>query len=230
MVVGLPAYFRPGPAWATVGAGSPAVRYVIANPSSGPGLSPDPAYVAAVAGVRAAGVEVLGYVSTRWGARPLDDVLGEVACYQAWYGISSIFFDEAASSRGALPYYRDLAAAVRVTPCAYVALNPGTVPDERYAALADLLVIFEGSDDAYRSWTPPPWQARYHRGRFWHLVHGTPPSRLLDVLQVAERRAAGVVHVSDGVLDNPWGQLPAYWNEALDAVCVANRSHGSAGR
>lgn len=222
MAVGLPAYFSPGEAWSVAVAGQPTVRHLIANPSSGPGVTADPAYVRVVAASRQAGVEVLGYVSTRWGRRPLDDVHREIAAYRQWYGITSIFFDEASSSGHELPYYRTLATSVR-TSAGRVALNPGTVPDERYAALADLLVVFEGPYSAYRGWSPPVWQERYPRQRFWHLVYDTPRGMLPAALRAAERRSAGVVYVTDDVMDNPWDRLPSYWPQALDAVRALNR-------
>ena len=223
MVIGLPAYFYPGTPWSRVVAGAPPVRYVIANPSSGPGLSPDPAYTTVVAASRAAGVEVFGYVSTRWGARPLEEVLQEIERYRDWYGIASIFFDEAATAKIGLPYYRRLSLAVRRTAGARSALNPGCVPDERYAELADLLVVFEGSYSAYRTWAPPQWQDRYPRERFWHLVYAAPRGRVSAALETAERRSAGVVYVTDAELDNPWRRLPSYWLEALETVVALNR-------
>jgi hypothetical protein len=223
MVVGLPAYFYPGPDWSRVAAGAPAVRYAIVNPASGPGLSRDAAYATVLLESRAAGVEVLAYVSTRWGTRPLFEVLHDIERYRDWYGIRSIFLDEAATAESGLPYYQELSRAVRRTSGARVALNPGTVPDERYAELADLLVVFEGSYADYRRWAPPPWQDRYPVDRFWHLVHATPRAQLAAALEAAERRSAGVVYITDDVLDNPWDRLPSYWLEALEAVRALRR-------
>jgi hypothetical protein len=222
MTLGLPAYFLPGGAWSSALAGAPTVRYLIANPSSGPGAAADLAYARVVSSSHEAGVEVLGYVSTCWGARPVDEVQREVLAYRDWYGITSIFFDEASSSARELPRYRRLAATVRRSG-GRVALNPGTVPDEGYADLADLLVVFEGPFSAYCTWSPPTWQDRYPRQRFWHLVYDTPGNSLVSALRAAARRSAGVVHVTDGVMDNPWGRLPSYLSEALDEVRALNR-------
>jgi hypothetical protein len=98
-VLGVPAYFSPGAAWSALAAGAPAVRYVIVNPSSGPGLSGDPSYAEVVAASRAVGLHVLGYVSTRWGARPHARGLLDVERTATTTGISSIFLDEASTSR-----------------------------------------------------------------------------------------------------------------------------------
>ena len=168
-------------------------------------------------------MEVLGYVSTGWGSRPVTQVLQDIAAYRTWYGLHSIFLDEAASSAGSLAYYQALAEVVRGVSGALVALNPGTVPDEAYATLADLLVLFEGSYDQYRSWAPPAWQEYYPRERFWHLVYATPRRRADAALRTADRRSAGVVYVTDDVLDNPWDRLPSYWTQALRTVSLLNR-------
>ena len=224
IVLGSPAYFYPGATWTAAIAGAPSLRYLIANPASGPGAARDPAYAAVVSASRASGVTVLGYVSTQWGRRPLPQVLRDIAAYRAWYGVSGIFLDEASTAASDLPYYRRLAATVRSRPGGTLALNPGTVPDERYAQVADLLVVFEGTYSSYRTWRPPVWQQRYPRQRFWHLVYDVLPDEMPQALRTADRRSAGVVYVTDDQMDNPWDRLPTYWLDALDVVRSLDRS------
>ena len=223
MVLGSPAYFYPGATWAAAIAGAPSLRYLIVNPASGPGGSRDPAYAAAVSASRASGVIVLGYVSTQWGKRPLSQVLRDIAAYRTWYGVSGIFLDEAATATRELPYYRHLAAAVHSRAGGILALNPGTVPDERYARVADLLVVFEGTYASYRTWRPPAWQQRYPRQRFWHLIYDTRTEEMPQALRTADRRDAGVVYVTDDRMDNPWDRLPTYWPQELEMVRAVNR-------
>jgi hypothetical protein len=216
-VLGVPGYFYPGDAWSVSERSVPLLRYLIVNPASGPGQAPDPAYVSAVASARAAGVQLLGYSSTTWGRRPTASVQAELNAYRDWYGIRDIFLDEVATSPGQLAYYEALANRVRAAG-GQVALNPGTVPDEAYAGICDLLVVFEGPWASYRSWRPPAWQRRHPQVRFWHLVHDTPASRLDAALSLASRRSADVVYVTDDVMDNPWDRLPSYWTRQLRAI------------
>lgn len=218
VVLGVPAYFRPGATWATALGGEPAVAYMVANPASGPGPSCDPAYAPLAETSRASGVRVLGYVSTRWGQRPPADVQRDIAAYRDWYGISDVFLDEVATSAAALPYYRRLARVVQGRNGGTLALNPGTVPFEGYAALADLLVVFEGPCSSYDAWAPPRWQERYPTCLFWHLVYATPADRASAALRTAARTAADVVYLTDDVLDNPWDQLPSYWSDLVGDV------------
>ena len=68
------------------------------NPGSGPGAGPNSDYTHEVDLLRAAGGQVIGYVPTTYGARPIDQVLADVDAYYAWYGLDGIYFDEVASA------------------------------------------------------------------------------------------------------------------------------------
>src|SRR5882672_2003220 len=81
----VPAYFAPGPEWQRVIAAAPTVGMVIINPASGPGTSTDPQYTQVIAQARAAGIIVLGYVSTSYGQRPEADVVSDVNGYYDHY-------------------------------------------------------------------------------------------------------------------------------------------------
>jgi hypothetical protein len=228
LAIGVPSYYYPGPAWEETVAAAAAVRYMVVNPADGPGQAFDPAYRTAIAQAEAAGIRLLGYVSTTWGTRPVDEVLQDVQRYRDWYGVSAIFLDEACSAKERLPHYRDLSAAIRAgAQDGLVALNPGVTPDEGYACVADLLLQFEGPWSGYMGWSPPAWQADYPRDRFWHVVYDTPARRLAPALAHATTCRAGVVYVTDRRLHNPWDGLPSYWSAEVAAVAEA---HGRAGR
>ena len=74
--------------------------------SSGAGSAPDRAYAAAVARAQAAGIQVLGYASTDYARRPAAAVEADVRHYRAWYNVTGIFLDEAATGAGKISYYR----------------------------------------------------------------------------------------------------------------------------
>ena len=67
---------------------------MIMNPNSGPGASQNPDYVAAVTRAKAAGIKVLGYVHTSYGALSPATVKAEIDAYKAWYQVNDIFLDE----------------------------------------------------------------------------------------------------------------------------------------
>lgn len=213
----VPAYFAPGApqGWDALLAGTPpGVATVIVNPANGPGAAVDPAYARIVAAARAKDIAVVGYVHTRFGTRPAAEVAADVERYREWYEIDGIFMDEASAEAADLPYYRELAALVPGT----VILNPGRVPDEGYAEVADVLVTFEGTRAAYAEARFPAWTAEHGAERFAHLVYeagGADPGSVERL--AAERNAAGV-YATDDSGANPWDALPASHARAAAAL------------
>ncbi len=215
----IPAYFYPGSLWTQAISGAPVVDVMIMNPASGPGTSQNPDYVAAVNNARAAGIKVIGYVHTSYGARDINVVKGEVDLYKQWYGVDGIFLDEVSSSASYLPYYENVSAHIRATNGTYVALNPGTVPDQGYVALGNTTVIFEGSYNTYKTWSAPSWVFSYPASKFTHLVYATSSSKnMKSAITRSKNNNAGYVYVTNDVLPNPWDTLPGYWSTELSYI------------
>ena len=214
----MPSYDGPGPAWDTFVAAAPQVRYLVLNPDSGPGAAPDPFHVGRAARAAAAGVCVLGYVHTAWGMRDEVEVRRDVTRYREWYGVTSTFFDEAATAPGLAGWYGALAAEVRAAPGGVAVLNHGTVPAETYVAVADVLVVFEGPWSIYRMVELPPWVLDAPGPSFWHLVHTTPGDALGAAVDRARLLNAGTLYLTDQEMPNPWDRLPTYWERELAAV------------
>jgi len=216
----IPAYFYPGSLWTQATSGAPVVDVMIMNPASGPGTSQNPDYVTAVNNAKAAGIKVIGYVHTSYGSRDIDVVKGEIDLYKQWYGVNGIFLDEVSSSASDLPYYQNVSDYIRSTNGTYVALNPGTVPDQGYVSLGDTTVIFEGSYNTYKTWSAPSWVFNYPASKFTHLVYATSTSKNMKdaILTRSKNRNAGYVYVTNDVLPNPWDTLPSYWSTELSYI------------
>ncbi|MFJ9866283.1 spherulation-specific family 4 protein [Streptomyces sp. NPDC101165] len=140
-------------------------------PASGPRDRPDAAFAATAARLRTAGVTLLGYSDTDYGRRPYEDVVRDLRRYREWYGTQGAFLDQVPSGMGESGHYERLTTAARTLGCVTLALNHGTPPHPVYAALADLLVTFEGPWATYLR-TPPHYPAGV---RVCHLVYGVPP-------------------------------------------------------
>ncbi|MFG2001908.1 spherulation-specific family 4 protein [Spirillospora sp. NPDC048911] len=212
----VPAYFPPAAeAWAELADTSPHLAVVNVDGGPGPARAPD---FAAVAGrARAAGVTLAGYVDTAYGRRPPGEVAAEVRRYRAWYGVRRVFLDRAAAGRRQLGHYARTVRAVRAEGAEYVVFNHGVHPDPGYAALADLLVTFEGPWSAYRSLRAPEWVMEAGAGRFCHLVYATPRHALCEVLLQARRCNAQACYVTDRDQPNPWDDLPGYYGLEVQA-------------
>ena len=113
----VPAYFDPpSPEWQRLIAGAPAVGMIVFNPESGPGTAADPAYTQVIAQAQAAGIVMVGYVATSYGARPEADVIADINRYYDFYTLSGIYFAEGpmdADCTAMEPMYHRMADAVR---------------------------------------------------------------------------------------------------------------------
>ncbi|MEN9798976.1 MAG: hypothetical protein RL653_2672 [Pseudomonadota bacterium] len=231
----IPSYFYPGPLWTQATAAAPGVGVLVINPASGPGAQVDPAYVQVTQAAEAAGIAVLGYVSTSWGARDAADVRADIhRCFDG-YAVSGIFLDEApgtADCAALQAHYASLAATVRGRDArALVVLNPGTDTCESYLSFADVLCTFEGEVPAYDAYVLPAWTQAWPAERFLHLVHGVPASDAQRIVGLSRERRAGFVYVTDDVLPNPWDTLPSYFADEVtwvSAPWVRARSSASA--
>jgi hypothetical protein len=190
--------------WAAILAAAPRLYGVVLNPASGPGDRPDPGFAETAARLRTAGVTLLGYTDTGYGTRPYKDVVRDLRRHREWYGTHGAFLDQVPTGIGALPHCERLTVAARTLGCTTLALNHGTPPHPAYAALADLLVTFEGPWTTYRR--TPVQPRNYASGVLCHLVYGVPPGA--DVEGAARERGADVHCAVPGTGAHPWGTLP----------------------
>jgi hypothetical protein len=212
MTLLVPMYVHPSvdpAAWRALVASAPELYGVVLNVDDGPGTAADPAFVAAARALRTAGVRVLGYADTDYGRRPVRDVVRDFECHRDWYGANGYFLDQVSPDPSGLRHYRRLARAARARGGRTVVLNPGVHPAPGYAALADLLITFEGNWDAYRAApAAPAWTAGHSPSRFGHLVHGVPAGLCGLAARTAELRRAAVHCAVPGHGPNPWSALP----------------------
>ena len=195
------------------------VQYVIANPASGPGSSADSFYTAAIAAVQAAGITVLGYVDTHYTTIPTATVSTNIGLWQSLYGITNIFFDEVSSDVPSLPYYRTTTGYVHATPGAIVMLNHGITPDEGYAFVGDVLLVFENNVSA---WPPaaPGWFGGWPRAKFAAIIYDVIGSTAMQT--VASQAAGlniGVVNITDEP-DDLFTALPTYMAAEFTALAA----------
>jgi hypothetical protein len=237
----VPAYFSPqqgagggaeGP-WAEMCDAMKAPSMAIMNPSSGPGEGVRAEYVEALRYCHDSGNEVVGYVDTAYGQRPMDAVKADIRNYYRWYTVDGIFLDQmsaepdgqAAGGGDMRSYYRDLYAFINdfASPGKVVG-NPGAASTDDWQfsePVADVVVVFEGYAEEYAGWSPPEWVYRYPAARFSHLVHTAPAERRHELCVLSQERNGGRVFITDEALsaaddgvfaENPWDGLPSYWN------------------
>jgi hypothetical protein len=218
--ISIPTYFYPdeGGLWDQVIAQAPVMGTVILNPNSGPGSSSDPNYVALAERLHSAGIQVLGYVSTRYGDRPIAEVQQDIGLYADWYQVDGIFLDEVPDESrciGEKNYYQQAAELVRRRATVVVG-NPGTRTCEDYLDFMDTLVLFEDTPTGWENYTAAPWMQNYEANRFSLLIHSQPDAALLPtLLEQAQKANFGQIFITDDVLPNPWDSLPGYWEDLV---------------
>ncbi len=216
----VPAYFAPGPEWQRLIAAAPTVGMIIVNPASGPGTSTDPQYTQAIAQARAAGIVVLGYVSTSYGQRPVADVIADVNSYYNLYSLSGIYLAEGPMEADCTPLeaqYRSVADAAHARDAhAYLAVGTHYCPT--YVYFFDLMVEFAMSWSDYQSYVVPTWMPSGSPERFCHFISDVPASDAGAAISRAIANGAGWVFATDQSEPNPWGQLPVYFDAELQAI------------
>jgi Spherulation-specific family 4 len=207
----IPLYIYPGAAWNTVlqvKQANPNIPItVIANPSNGPGASPDPNYAAWISRLQGRGISVLGYVYTSYGARSSAAVKADVLKFQQWYAVDGIFLDEMASSHGYEPYYASLTKYVHSLGLQTVVGNPGTQVPVSYYGTVDVLMIYESAGVPSLS-TLATYTEGGAKGEFAVASYDVPKISSEAVSELSNY--AGMVFVTDQNLPNPYGALPSY--------------------
>ncbi len=241
----VPAYFYPsylGSPWDDLTAAAPTIPIeAIMNPDSGPGPGVNSDYVTAVANLQAAGGKVIGYEPTGYGSSLPADILADISSYVQWYNVDGIFLDEMGNQDGTLDYVALYTAIKTQYPNLLVVGNPGEPYSEALIPAADVLVIFEGplttsTPDAanfaqYPNRGPyeglPLWFENVPSTQIANIVYGVSTELQAGrTLLKALRYNAGYVFITDENLPNPYGGLPSYWNEEVEAIAIVNAALG----
>jgi len=141
----VPLYVYPGSAWDSVASGASKVGTIaIINPNSGPASAPDSSYNTYMTKLKNAGVEMIGYVYTSYGARSIADVKKDIDTYASKYPLlTGIFFDEVSDSASQVAFYTQAYNYVMQKGYSHSILNPGVQPAEAYVDISTSIVIFE---------------------------------------------------------------------------------------
>ena len=240
----VPAYFYPSSDptqsyWdeLTAAAASGANITAIMNPENGPGSAFNADYAAAVNSFRAAGGKVLGYVYTCYGGtqcftglpptQTTAQVLAAAQQYADWYGIDGIFLDEMSNRLGDLPYYQTVAQGLRAAHANWkIVGNPGTSTPAAYLAVADTLVTLETGTGSYANAATESWMLTADPMRQANLFYNVATADAMRALLAeAVARNVGYLYITDDryiigdpSANNPWDQLPSYWNAEVAAV------------
>ncbi|GAT25369.1 fibronectin type III domain protein [Aspergillus luchuensis] len=208
------------------------VTVLVANVLNGPDTTVDEDWEKVISRANAAGKRVLGYVrtgylglsqdqfQTRLGSSGLADWVSQIQTdVELWYTlypgmIGGIFFDEGWNQCGDDNVYSDLYRFItdytkRMHPGAFTVLNPGATMPQCFEHSADTLMTFENSYDTYmNNYSPnPDWTPSDPR-KLWHIIYNVPSDSVGKVAELALKRGAGLIHITNDNLPNPYDTLP----------------------
>jgi len=228
-------YIYPGSTWTQVANAAKAGVQTIAiiNPNNGPDSSgPDSAYTTYMAQLAAAGVTMIGYIHTSYGARAISDVVADITTYANKYpGLSGIFVDEASASASEVSYYQQVYNAVKShSGYSNTILNPGTQPDQGYLAVSTSIVVFEDVASNWKSnfasWVacaPNAASKPNYKYHFAAIAYSASQSQMSSLISQFAAAGMGMVYVTDGSAGgNTYNTLPSFFSTEVSTIHSAN--------
>jgi Spherulation-specific family 4 len=186
---------------------------VILNPNAGVGKSQSATYVQAITSLKAAGIQVAGYVLTDYNTRSSSDVMNEIDQWYTWYKPDGIFLDV----MGAMPsYYQGLTTYIKSLGMTFSIGSPGMLVDTSYATLVDTVVIANSSSlptlSNYTNWQ----NAKFPITDAAFLLYNasTFPTALIS----SAKSFVGWFYITNQSDANPWDLLSPYLSQLLVAL------------
>jgi hypothetical protein len=205
----LPAYYDEPETWQRTYSTLSAGDIAIINPADGNGSSKSSAYATIVNTLKAKGVVPAGYVWTKYGTRAASTVKAQIDAYYSWYGVTSIFLDEADNTAAMIPYYLDLYNYIHAKG-GTVIINPGTTTIEQYMTVCDIAMTVETPYSGYAGMGTPSWVYNYAVSRFATLVYECSEANMPTGVSLSKQRNAGYIYVTNDTSSNPWDTLAPY--------------------
>jgi len=124
----------------------------IINPSDGDFETVDTNYLEAIKKLAENGIELMGYVYTKYATRDINAIKQNIDNWNRFYklaGIRGIFFDEASMDIEDIDFYIELTNYATSKGFLFNALNPGTNADDAYfqSDIANIIVSYENRVD-----------------------------------------------------------------------------------
>jgi len=182
------------------------------NPSSGVGSSKNTAFVNGITKLKAAGITVIGYVYTDYGARDINVIKSEISKYKEWYNVDGIMFDEMSNSAGKIEYYRQLDDYAKSIGMKYTKGNPGADIAEGYIGTLDNFSIKESTSLAPLSFLGG-WHTEYDKSNFSFCVYAQSTLNTSYVKDAAQY--VSLMYITNDSGSNPYDTVPPYFEQMV---------------
>lgn len=185
----------------------------ILNPDSDVGPSYNPVFANATAQLQSAGITVIGYVWTDYGAAPLAQAESNISLYKSWYHVSGIFFDGMANTNSATDeqYYSTLTSYARSQGLQLTIGNPGASTVAGYVGTVNTINIYENS--GMPSISALTQITGYGPSNFSYVSYAVPSLNTSAVNSTLPY--VGYLFITNGTLPNPYQGAPPYFKALL---------------
>ncbi|MBN2617774.1 MAG: spherulation-specific family 4 protein [Spirochaetales bacterium] len=189
---------------------------VILNPNSGPGENVDLNYKKAIKELKQPNITTIGYVSTNYTLKKLEDVKNSIKKWKEFYpDVKGIFLDEMTSEStfNNINYYKELNIYTKQLGFTTTVANPGRPFSNNYFTqnCADIIIGWEESE--YPS--PKDYQI-YNVNRVGVLIHS---QEIVDIKMVKKiSRKYKWIYITQDKLENPWDSLSNHMDSLYSAL------------
>jgi hypothetical protein len=192
----------------------PAVPVVaIVNAASGSGDARNPAYASAIDSLKAVGIVVIGYVSTREGGRPIKSLETDIAEWRNWYGVDGIYFDQMPQRPGMEGYYAYMTQFAKSHGMTVTMGNPGANTSLSYIGTVGTIVISERVGVPSLSYLAGWDKGGHGKGNFAFIARSVPDYNSTYVEDAAA--SVGFLFISDA---SNYFALPTYLSSEMASL------------
>jgi hypothetical protein len=173
-------------------------------------VKPNADFLAGIAALKAAGVDVYGYIYTKWGARSQTIIVQRARLWQRLYAVNKIMWDEMDNTVGRSAFYFSIKAATQALGFNAWIGNPGTPMPAEYLGSCSCIIVYEHVGLP----TLPDMQARCMNGTVAYDNFGLTP-HTVDAyssawVTEAKKYAAAICVHNDGADGNAWNSQTTY--------------------
>jgi hypothetical protein len=197
---------------------------VVLNPSNGPGTVTDGNYTLAINMLRGAGCIVVGYVSTLYTNRPIQDVESDISLWKSLYpNIQGIFFDEQSDGTTDITaeqsYYESLVEHTKTAGLTYTIGNAGIIVDNSWYDIFTIEIEWENSTYPSEIYYDGPWPGgkKLNKRALLKYASSSFESEMPTISSMLQYYK--FVYITTDTLPNPWDSIDiTYLEKICDAI------------
>jgi hypothetical protein len=217
----IPLYSPPGSTWYSVIQAKTAYPYVpmvvIIDISNGPGASANSNYASWIGKLQSAGILVVGYVYTEFGARSIASAESDMSSYQKWYHLNGIFFDQMSAQESADYYYSQLESYANSLGLPFTIGNAGMAVPSSEVGLFHLTIIYEGAGTPNSNFLSLETSG-HNRNDFAMIAYDSQFSS--SYIQDASGYVGYLYLTNDGMPD-PYDTIPSYFTSVVSELSTS---------